>query len=92
LSVTVRRVRKKHHSTERRGGLQVHQEGVKATAVVEEEIMEEEEAAEGAGAGAVVEANSAHLSSLQVALEENAFRNRSVSRCATQYQNNNVGL
>jgi len=66
----------------------VHQEGVKATAVVAEEIMEEEEAA----GGAVAEANSAHLSSLQVALEENAFRNRSVLRCATQYQNNSVGL
>jgi len=68
----------------------VHQEGVKATAVAAEEIMEEEEAVE--GAGAEVEANSAHLSSLQVALEENAFRNRSVPRCATQYQNNSVGL
>jgi len=39
----------------------VHQEEVKATAVVAEEIMGEEEAAEEAGAGAVVEANSAHL-------------------------------
>jgi len=66
----------------------VHQEEVKATALAAEEIMEEEEA----GAGAELEVNSAHLSSLQVVLEENAFRNRSVPRCATQYQNNSVGL